>query len=122
MGLLRACAIVEQTAGQLNGVQVDTALYGSGSPVSLRSGREAKTYILAGTQTSSLTQVVLDLFNAACGDIMTIKKYTTAVLGTGAAQIQIVSGSAAGAVIGAIQVGTAAPNQVDAFFDGVQWR
>ena len=72
MGPLRACTIVEQTAGQLNGVQVDTALYGSGSPVSLRSGREAKTYILAGTQTSSLTQVVLDLFNAACGDIMTM--------------------------------------------------
>ena len=122
MGLLRACTIVEQTAGQLNGVQIDTALYGSGSPVNIRSGREAKTYIVAGTQTSSLVQVVLDLFNAAAGDTISVKKYTTAVLGTGAAQIQIVSGSSAGAVIGAIQVGTAAPNQVDAFFDGAAWR
>lgn len=122
MGLLRACTITEQTAGQLNGAQVDTAVYGSGSPINIRSGREAKQYIVAGTQTSSLTQVVLDLFNAACGDTITVKKYTTAVLGTGAAQIQVLSGSSAGAVVGAIQVGTAAPNQVDAFFDGVQWR
>jgi len=123
MGLLRACVITEQTAGQLNAVQVDTAVYGtSAGALTIRSGREAKTYIIAGTQTSSLTTVVLDLFNAAAGDTMTVKKYTTAVIGTGAAQLNVVSGSAAGAIVGAIQVGTAAPNQVDAFFDGVQWR
>lgn len=121
---IRATVVLEQNANTIAQVQVDTNVYataGAGSVV-IRSGREAKVYIMAGTQTASLTQVVLELANAAAGDIMTVKKYTTAVLGTGASQIQIISGSGAGPVIGAIQVGTATPYFVDAYFDGVQWR
>ena len=119
---LRACTVVEQNVNTLAGAQVDATLFTSAVPVVIRSGREAPHYVLTGTQTSSLAQVVLDLVNAAAGDRFCVKKYTTAVLGTGAAQIQVLSGSAAGAVVGAFQVGTAAPNDVTAVFDGVQWR
>ena len=120
--LLRACTVVEQNANTLAGVQVDATVFTSAVPVVVRAGREAPVYILTGTQTSSLAQVVLDLPNAAVGDQFLIKKYTTAVLGTGAAQIQVISGSAAGAVVGAFQVGTAAPNEVTAVFDGTNWK
>lgn len=121
MATLRAVTVQEQNAGQFNGVQVDTALIGSAGLV-IRSGREAPVYILGGTQTSSLSPVILELTNAKAGDTMTVKKYTTAVVGTGASQIVVVSGSAAGTIVGAIQVGTAAPNQVTAYFDGQVWR
>lgn len=124
MGPLRAVTIQEQNPNRVAGVQVDTAVYGSAAPINIRVGREAPVYILAGTQTSSLTLVVLDLFNAAGGDQITVKKYTTSVLGTGAGQFQVLSGSSAGALVGAIQVGTATPVSVTAVFDGVNqvWR
>ncbi len=41
---------------------------------------------------------------------------------TGKSAIYGLGGAAAGAVVGAFQVGTAYPNQVTAVFDGVQWR
>lgn len=124
MGLLRACTVMEQNANTWAGVQVDTALMGSGVGVTLRAGREAPVYIVAGTQTSSLSAVVLDTGNAKAGDQFIVKKYTTAVIGTGASQVVVVNGSAAGTVIGAFQVGTASPNLVVAVFDGVAgvWR
>ena len=121
MATLRAVTVQEQNANQFNGVQVDTALIGSAGLV-IRSGREAPVYVVAGTQTSSLSLVILDLANARAGDRMTIKKYTTAVIGTGVSQVQLVSGSSAGAVIGAFQIGTATPNEASGYFDGVAWR
>lgn len=121
MTISRAVTVMEQNANTLAGVQIDTALIGSAG-VTYTMGRNAPVIIVAGTQTSSLSPVILDLYNARAGDVMVIKKYTTAVIGTGAAQVQVVSGSAAGAVIGAFQVGTNSPNQVSAFFDGVAWR
>ena len=121
MAIVKACTVKDQNANTLSGVQVDTALIGSaGTRISV--GYTGGMYVVAGTQTSSLAPVILDLNNASPGDTITVKKYTTAVIGTGAAQIVVVSGSAAGAVVGAFQVGTASPNQVTAVFDGVQWR
>lgn len=111
----------EQNANTLAGVQVDTALIGSAGVV-YTAGRNARTVVIAGTQTSSLSPVILDLYGAKHGDVFIIKRYGTSVLGTGASQVQVVSGSAAGAVIGAFQVGTAADNEVVAVFDGVAWR
>lgn len=126
MGPLRAVVIREQNPQKLNGdVFVDTAVYATAAQsLTIRSGREASTYIMAGTQTSSLTTVALDLANAASGDQITVKRYSTAAVTTGAGQIQIVSGSGAGAILGSIQTGTAAVNAVTAVFDGVNqvWR
>jgi hypothetical protein len=113
--------VTDQNANTLSGVQVDTALIGSAGVV-IAKGYTGGMYVVAGTQTSSLSPVILSLQNAFPGDRITVKKYTTAVIGTGASQVVVVSGSAAGAVVGAFQIGTAAPNQVDAVFDGVQWR
>ena len=123
MAALKLFGYQEQNINTLAGVQVDTNLIGSGG-VTYRYGVNPATIVIAGTQTSSLSPVILDLPNAKHGDQFVIKKYTTAVIGTGASQINIVSGSAAGAVVGAIQVGTASPNTVIAVFDGVNviWR
>lgn len=120
----RATTVVEQNTNTIAGVQTDTNVYATAATggVTIRFGREAPTYIMAGTQTASMTQVVLDLVNAAAGDKFVIKKYTTALLGTGLAQIGIFSGSGAGALVGAL--GTAVNNfaEVTAVFDGVAWR
>ena len=123
MASIKLSGYTEQNANTLAGVQVDTALIGSAG-VTYRYGVNPSTIVIAGTQTSSLSPVILDLVNAKHGDQFTIKKYTTAVIGTGASQVNIVSGSSAGAVVGAIQVGTASPNTVIAVFDGVNqvWR
>ena len=121
MATVKTVSAQEQNINTLAGVQIDTALIGSAGVV-YTMGRNPPVVVIAGTQTSSLAPVILDLYNARIGDVFTIKKYTTSVLGTGASQINIVSGSAAGAVIGAIQTGTACPNMVIAAFDGVAWR
>ena len=121
MAKVGATVVVDQNANTLSGVQVATALIGSAG-VTIAAGYSGGCYIVAGTQTSSLAPVILSLANVSPGDRITVKKYTTAVIGTGAAQVQVISGSAAGAIVGAFQVGTAAPNQVDAVFDGEQWR
>ena len=123
MGILRKAVMLEQNVNTLVGVQVDTALIGSAG-ITVKKGQNASVYIVAGTQTSSLAPVILSLDNAASGDRITVKKYSTAVIGTGAAQVQVLSGSAAGAIVGAFQIGTAAPNEVTAVFDGVAqvWR
>lgn len=121
MANVGATVVTDQNANTINGVEVATALIGSAG-VTIANGYTGGCYIVAGTQTSSLSPVILSLGNATQGAEFTVKKYTTAVIGTGAAQIVVVSGSAAGAIVGAFQVGTAAPNEVTAVFDGVQWR
>lgn len=121
MATVKMTTVVDQNANTLSGVQVDTNLISSaGTTISV--GYTGQMYVVAGTQTSSLSPVILALTNVPVGARIVIKKYTTAVIGTGASQVQVVSGSAAGAVVGAFQIGTAAPNQVEAVFDGVQWR
>ena len=121
MATVKLVTAREINANTMAGVQIDTALIGSAGVV-YNIMRNAPVVIVAGTQTSSLSPVILDLSGATQGDTFVIKKYTTAVLGTGASQIQIVSGSSAGSVVGAFQVGTAVPNEVRAYFDGVAWR
>jgi hypothetical protein len=122
MGPLKACVLIEQNANVMGGgVQVATALIGSGG-TTINAVQVGAAYIVAGTQTSSLAQIILDINNTPPGYQFLVRKYTTAVIGTGAAQVQVVSGSAAGAVVGAFQVGTAAPNEIRTIFDGVQWR
>lgn len=121
MATVKAVTVVEQNANTIAGAQLDSTVIGSAG-VAYRIGREAPVVVLTGTQTSSLSPVILELGNAKSGDSFTIKKYTTAVIGTGASQVQVVSGSAAGLIVGAFQVGTASPNQVNAYFDGVAWR
>lgn len=121
MATVKLQSVQQQNANTLAGVQIDSTLIGSAG-IAYTAGYNPSVIILTGTQTSSLAPVILDLANAKQGDTFRIKKYTTAVIGTGASQVQIVSGSSAGNVIGAFQVGTAAPNQVDATFDGVAWR
>ena len=123
MTQLRKAIVTEQNANTLTGVQVDATVIGSAG-ITVKYGKAAPVYILTGTQTSSLAPVILSLDNAHSGATIIVKKYTTAVLGTGASQIHVVSGSAAGAIVGAFQVGTAAPNLVTAVFDGVAkvWR
>jgi len=118
---VKATVVINQGANTLSGVEVATALIGSAGVV-ISKGYNGSTYIVAGTQTSSLSPVILALTNASPGDQFLIRKYTTAVIGTGASQVVVQSGSAAGAIIGAFQIGTAAPNEVLATFDGVQWR
>lgn len=120
MATVKLVTAQEQNANTLAGAQLDSTVMGTS--VSYTAGRNPPVIVLTGTQTSSLSTVVLDLYGARQGDQFTIKKYTTAVIGTGASQVVVVSGSAAGVIIGAFQVGTAAPNQVVAYFDGVAWR
>lgn len=119
----RATVVVEQNANTLAGVQTDTNVYATAvtGSVTIRSGREASVYVMAGTQTASLTTVVLDLTNAAAGDRMVVKKLGTSILGTGLAQIQIVSGSAAGQIVGSIGTALGNFNEVTAAFNGVAW-
>lgn len=121
MASVRTVTAQEVNAETMAGVKIDSTLIGSAGVV-YNAQRNAPVVILTGTQTSSLSPVILDLAGAKQGDTFIIKKYTTAVAGTGASQILVVSGSAAGGVVGAFQVGTAAPNEVRAFFDGVAWR
>lgn len=121
MATVKATKVVDQNANTLSGVEVATALISSAG-VTIANGYNGPTYVVAGTQTASLSPVILSLNNVAAGDTFVVKKYTTAVIGTGASQVVVVSGSSAGAIVGAFQVGTAAPNQVTAVFDGVQWR
>lgn len=121
MATVKATVVKAQNADTLSGVEVATTLIGSAG-VRISMGYTGGCYVVAGTQTSSLSPVILDLNNASPGDQITVKKYTTAVIGTGASQVVVVSGSAAGAIVGAFQVGTASPNEVTAVFDGVQWR
>ena len=121
MAKVSATVVTEQNSKTLDGVEVATALIGSAG-VRIANGYTGGMYVVAGTQTSSLAPVILDVNNASPGDMFTVKKYTTAVIGTGASQVVVVNSSAAGAVVGAFQAGTAVPNEVTAVFDGVQWR
>lgn len=122
MATVKLVSVVEQNANTIAGVQNISTIIGSATPTVVRSGREAPIILITGTQTSSLAQIIVENVNAKQGDVMIIKKYSTAVIGTGASQIQVLAGTAAGAVIGAFQVGTAAPNEVRCYFDGVQWN
>ena len=123
MGTLRACTVIEQNANTLAGIQVDTALFGSAvAGATIRQGREAPVYVLAGTQTSSLAVVVLDLVNAAAGDQQIVKKIGTGVIGTGLAQIDVRSGSASGAIVGSLGTAAGTSDEVIGTFDGVIWR
>ncbi len=122
MATYKAVTVVEQNANVIAGVQAISTLIGSATPLVFRAGRESPVIVLTGTQTASLGQVIVENVNAKQGDVVVIKKYTTAVLGTGASQIQVLAGTAAGLVIGAFQLGTAAPNEVRCYFDGVQWN
>lgn len=121
MAKVSATTVVDQNANTLPWVQVDTNLIGSAG-TRISAGYMGGMYVVAGTQTSSLSPVILDLNNAQPGAQIVVKKYSTAVIGTGASQVIVVSGSAAGAQVGAFQVGTGGQNQVVAQFDGVQWR
>jgi len=123
-GLLRTCTIIEQNANTIQGVYYDTAVYGtSGSgALTLRLNRDVLDggmYVSAGTQTSSTFQVVLDLVNAHHGASMTIKR-TNASPST--SSYTILSGSAAGAAVGAIT--TSVNGSVTVVYDGVNqvWR
>ena len=121
MATVKLVTVQEQNADMLAGVLVDSTLIGSAG-ITYRAGRHPGTIVLTGTQTASLAPVILDLANATQGDRFVIKKYTTAVIGTGASQVVVVSGSAAGVIVGAFQIGTNSPAQVSAVFDGVAWR
>jgi hypothetical protein len=121
MATVKAVTAQEVNAEILSGVKIDSTLIGSAGVV-YNIQRNAPVVILTGTQTASLSPVILDLAGAKQGDTFIIKKYTTAIQGTGASQIHVVSGSSAGAIVGAMQVGTATPNEVRAIFDGVAWR
>jgi hypothetical protein len=121
MGTLRTVSVTEQNVNTLAGVQIDTAVYaglGTGAPV-VRSGREAPMYVMAGTQTASNVNVILDLTNASHGATITVKRQVQ-VLTT--AIISVVSGSAAGAECG--RIGASAHGEVTAVFDALNqvWK
>ena len=61
MALPRACTVMEQNANTIAGYQIDTAIYvgtGVAGTIPIRMGREAPVYILPGTQTAAVVDVL----------------------------------------------------------------
>lgn len=123
MATVKYLQVDKQNANNLAGVQVSSATYagtntGAGDAV-LRVGRESPVFSIVGTQTASSSYIALDLNNAVHGATFTVKRQI-AVMGTGI--IDVVSGSAAGALVGRIPA--SANGVVVAAFDGVAqiWR
>lgn len=117
MTTLKLVSVSEQNGNMLAGVQFSSATFvgtntGAGDLV-VRWGREAPMISIVGTQTASNSYIALDLFNATHGAAVTIKRQM-ATMGTGI--ITVVSGSAAGAVIGIIPA--SANGNVSCTYDG----
>lgn len=122
MASTKLISVVEQNVNMLQGVQFDTAVYATASPLTVRMNRDVVSggmYVSAGTQTASTFTVILDLVNAFHGAAVMIKR-NNAVPST--SSYTIVSGSAAGAAVGSIT--TSVNGQVFAVFDGLNqiWR
>jgi hypothetical protein len=106
MALLKQCTIQEQSPNMLAQVQVDTSIYATSSigSVTIRFGRDAPTYVVAGVQTSVTHTVILDVFNASHGNAFLVRRGTSA--NTGSALINIVNGTFGGQVLGILNPGT----------------
>ena len=124
MTTMRANTVVEQNLNTLQTINVDTAIYATAAAgsVIIRRGRDyMEEYVVAGVQTSSLHQVVLDRFNAAAGDQVTIRRGTSA--NTGTSIIGVYDGSASGQLL--LQLTTNATQlggEGSAVFNGVAWQ
>ena len=122
MATVKLVSVVEVNAAISQGVQVDTAVYGTASPPIVRVGRDVTgdggVYIQAGTQTAATLPIVLDLFNAYHGAKVTVRKGT----GVGTSVVTVVSGSAGGAVVSLLSSGVA--DEAVAVYDGYAgvWR
>lgn len=122
MATVKLVSVVEQNLTMMQGVQVDTAVYGTATPPIVRVGRdvsgESGVYISAGTQTAATLPIVLDLANAYHGARVTVKRGTN----VGTSVITVVSGSAAGATVSVLSSGVA--DEVIGVYDGFAavWR
>lgn len=120
MTAVRLLHVDEINANRSAGVQVDTAVYigtGATCPI-IRVGREAPVYILEGTQTAQVVNVVAELTNAFAGAAITVRVGTGSVMGTSI--IRVLNGSFAGAVVSQITSGVG--QQATVWYDGVQWK
>lgn len=119
MATVKRTFVEEQNADMLNGVQVDTAVYigtGATNPI-IQVGRNPSVYVLEGTQTAVIVNIVAGLINAYQGARVTVK------IGTGAAgtsAFRILNGSHAGVVVSAPSSGVA--REMNVYFDGVSWK
>lgn len=122
MATVKLVSAVEVNAAISQGVQFDTAVYGTASPPIIRVGRDVTgdggVYIQAGTQTAVTLPIVLDLFNAYHGAKVTVRKGT----GVGTSVVTVVNGSAGGAIVSLLTSGVA--DEAVAVYDGYAgvWR
>lgn len=122
MATVKMVSVVETNATINQGVQFDTAVYGTASPPIVRVGRdvsgEGGVYISAGTQTAATLPVILDTFNAYNGAKVFVKRGTN----VGTSIVTVVSGSAAGSVVSVLGSGVA--DEVVGVYDGAAavWR
>ena len=119
MASVKIGSVREQNANRIAGVQIDTAVYvgtGATNPI-IQVGRDAPVYVMEGTQTAVIVNVVAGLINAYQGAAITVK------IGTGAvttSAYRILNGSFAGAVVANITSGVG--REATVVFDGVSWR
>jgi microcompartment protein CcmK/EutM len=124
MTTMRANTVVEQNPITLQTINVDTAIYATAATgsVTIRKGRDyVLEYVVAGVQTASLHQVILDRFNAGAGDEVVIRRGTSA--NTGTSIIGVYDGSASGQLL--VQLTTNATQlggEGSAVFNGVAWQ
>lgn len=121
MATVKMISAVEVNAAINQGVQFDTAVYGTASPPIVRLGRDVVdggVYVSAGTQTAVTLPIILDTFNAQGGATIIVKRGTN----VGTSVITVVSGSAAGATVSVLGSGVA--DEVVGVFDGFAgvWR
>lgn len=122
MATVKSVSVVEVNLAISQGVQFDTAVYGTAAPPVVRMGRDVAgdgIYIMAGTQTAVTLPVILDLTNAYHGANITVKRGTQ---GMTTSIVSVVSGSAAGVVVSQLTSGVS--DEVLAVFDGPSnvWR
>ena len=120
MATVKTTQFTQQNANTIAGVQVDTAVYigtGATNPI-MQVGVTAPVYVLEGTQTAVVLNVVAGLINASRGDKMTLRAGTGTVFGTGI--VRILNGSHAGAIV--TQLSSGVGQHATVVFDGVAWK
>ncbi len=121
MATVKMVSVVEVNAPISQGVQFDTAVYGTGAPPIVRLGRnvaDGGVYVSAGTQTAATLDIVLETLNAQGGATIIVKRPVT----VGTAIVTVVSGAPGGTVVSVLTSGVA--DEVIAVFDGFAgvWR
>ena len=124
MALLKACTVLEQNANTQAGYQIDTSIYvgtGLAGIIPIRVNREAPVYIIQGTQTAAVVDVVLDTVNAYAGACINVRFGTNSV---GTSTIRLLNATTGGTVI-AQTTANVAPNSehnLFATYDGTSWK